>query len=150
MRSLMVACLLGLASASWGEVLVENAFVRAMPPGQPNTAAFMLMKNTNDAPVRLTKVSTPVAKKAEFHSHSKDSHGVMRMRKEAYVDIPAQGAFEFKSGGHHIMLMGLTRPLKVDETVSITVEDNEGQTYSFTLPVRSIVASQSQHHHHHH
>jgi len=150
MRSLMVACLLGLASASWGEVLVENAFVRAMPPGQPNTAAFMLMKNTNDAPVRLTKVSTPVAKKAEFHSHSKDSHGVMRMRKEAYVDIPAQGAFEFKSGGHHIMLMGLTRPLKVDETVSITVEDSDGQTYSFTLPVRSIVASQSQHHHHHH
>ena len=132
------------------QITIESPSVRAMPPGQPNTAAFMEMFNTSDKPVRLVKLSTNVADKAEFHSHEKDNNGVMRMRKESHVDIPANGSFVFESGGHHIMIMGLRKPLKSGEIVSLTVEDTTGTQYNFNLPVVSLVPKQGHSHHHHH
>jgi copper(I)-binding protein len=139
-----------MSSAAIAEINIEKPSVRAMPPGQPNTAAFMVMKNTADTPVRLVSVSTPASKKAEFHSHTKDEKGVMRMRKEPYVDIAANSSFEFKSGGHHIMLMGLNKPLKSGDIIDMKVTDSRGQSYDFSMPVKSLIKLDHGHHHHHH
>lgn len=151
MSRLLTACLLslGLVASATAQISIENPSVRAMPPGQPNTAAFMLMRNTSKEAIRLVSASTPAAKKAEFHSHKKDDKGVMRMRKEPYVEIAAGRNFEFKSGGFHIMLMGLNKPLKSGDIVALTVIDSRGQSYDFNLPVTSLV-KQDHHHHHHH
>lgn len=150
MYRIFFALLLALSFSTYGQITIENPSVRAMPPGQPNTAAFMLMHNTNNQAIRLIKLSSSVAKKAEFHSHKKDNQGVMRMRKESHIEIPANGKFTFQSGGYHIMLMGLKQPLKPGDIVPLTIEDESGKQYNFNLPVVSLVEKQDHSHHHHH
>jgi copper(I)-binding protein len=133
------------SALSQAQLVIENARVRAMPPGQTNTAAFLAIKNTGSKEIRLIEAHTKAAKKAEFHSHTMNAQGVMRMAKEQCVDIPAGETFVFKSGGHHIMLMGLTKPLSPGEHITMTLEDSEGQSYPIRLPVVSVMEDHSHH-----
>jgi len=138
---------------SHAQLIASDASVRAMPPGQPNTAAFLSLSNTGGRDIRLVSAATSVSKKAEYHSHTKDDKGVMRMAKEAFVEIKAGETFVFKTGGHHIMIMGLKKALKPGENVDMVLTDSNGTEYSFTFPVVSIMAeqpSQDHSHHHHH
>ncbi|MFT7110414.1 MAG: copper(I)-binding protein [Psychrobacter glaciei] len=155
MKPLLILSALLFSTLSQAQLVIDHASVRAMPPGQPNTAAFLHIKNTGENDVRLIKAESNAAKVAEFHSHTKNQQGVMNMAKQEYVDIAAGERFIFKTGGHHIMLMGLLKPLQVGESINITIEDSEGKKYPFTLPVVSVMADQEQHsddskHHHHH
>jgi copper(I)-binding protein len=145
MKSLILLSVMLFSALSQADLVIENARVRAMPPGQPNTAAFLTIKNTGSKEIRLIEAHTKAAKKAEFHSHTMSEQGVMRMAKEQCVDIPAGETFVFKTGGHHIMLMGLAKPLSPGEEINITLEDSEGQTYPITLPVVSVMADHSHH-----
>ncbi len=150
MRSLILSLSLFMSMSSYAQLALENARVRAMPPGQPNTAAFMVVNNTGEHDIRLTSVSTPISKKSEFHQHKKNAQGVLSMSKVAYIDIKAGNSFTFKSGDHHIMIMGLKRMLKPGEIVQIQLVDDQGQKYPFELPVVSILQTQEMEHSHHH
>ncbi|MFT5487310.1 MAG: copper(I)-binding protein, partial [Alphaproteobacteria bacterium] len=48
-------------------------------------------------------------------------NGIMRMRQVKGVDVPAGGKFVFKPGGHHIMFIGLYKPLKKGERFPVTL-----------------------------
>jgi len=152
MIRLLFISLLLVTSSAYAQLNMDNGSVRAMPPGQPNSAAFLTLNNTSLVSIRLVEAKASVAKKAEYHSHSKDDKGVMRMAKEAYIEIPAGQSFEFKSGGHHIMLMGLHKTLTPGESVALTLGDSNGKQYSFELPVVSILSGKAEpdHSHHHH
>lgn len=153
MKPLIFISMFMFCALSQAQLEANDAYVRAMPPGQPNTAAFLSLSNTSKQSVELVSATTSVAKKAEYHSHTKDEKGVMRMAKEESIKIEAGETFQFKTGGYHIMLMGLSKTLKPGETVSITLKDKLGNTYPFNLPVVSIMAEQNKqdhsHHHHH-
>ena len=57
---------------------IENAWVRALPPGQPNTAAYLTLVNRGEVAVVVESASADVADKAEMHTvRSVDGH--MRM-----------------------------------------------------------------------
>ncbi len=47
---------------------------------------------------------------------------MMEMRKIDRIPIPANGQVELKSGGLHLMLIGLTKPLKAGDKVSFTLQ----------------------------
>ncbi len=150
MRSLILCLSLLLSLSSYAQLSIENARVRAMPPGQPNTAAFMMIKNSGTSDIRLTKVSSSASKKSEFHKHEKNDQGVLSMSRVAYIDIKAGGSFVFKSGDHHIMMMGLKKMLKPGEITQLQLFDNNGQDYLFDVPVVSIMQAQKMEHGHHH
>lgn len=59
---------------------------------------------------RLTGARTPLAAKVEIHE-TKMKNGMMDMRARDGVDIPAGKIVSFKTGGLHLMLMGLRKPL---------------------------------------
>jgi len=139
-----------LSSLSAAQLELMGGHVRAMPPGQPNTAAFLLVRNPADQDVTLVSAATPTAQRAEFHNHIMDGQGVMRMRAVDQVTVAAQGQFEFKPGAYHIMLMGLTKPLTPADKVTLTLTDSEGQQHTLTLPVQSLVEDHGHHGHHHH
>jgi len=150
MNPLLIIALLLVSGLSQAQLLIENAHVRAMPPGQPNTAAFLRVTNQGDEEIRLIEAFTPASKKAEFHSHSKGENGMMRMQKEQCVDIPAGETFVFKTGGFHIMIMGLHKPLMPGEKIDMTLEDSNGKQYPFSLPVVSIMNENTNQDHSHH
>ena len=69
-----------------------------------------------------------VAKTAEIHM-SMMASGVSHMHAVEEVELPAGKAVALKPGGYHVMLMGVTAPVKAGEKVPIviTVEDKRGK-----------------------
>ena len=86
-------------------------------PSAPNSAAYMTIRNTG-ASDRLLGVQSDVAQAVELHTmEMKDN--VMQMRPVEAIEIPANGQVELKPGGYHVMLIGVKRDLKADETITV-------------------------------
>lgn len=103
---------------------IQNARVRAVPPGVRVSAAYVIIKNNSDQPDRLVAVHIAgVSGHAEIHETTVDDAGVMRMRElSAGVTIPAKDAVDFTPGGLHIMLMGLRREPQAGQTFELEFE----------------------------
>ncbi len=117
---------------------VENPFVRAIPPGQPNSAAFMTLVNTSDSDHSVKSAASPVAATVELHTHT-NNNGVMEMRQVPQIDVPAKGRTELKPGGLHVMLIGLQQELKVGETAAITLTFDDGSTTTVKAPIQEVM-----------
>ncbi len=139
-RALLVATGLSLVSlpATAEPLVVEEAQVRAVPPGSQTSAAFMTLRNPGQRDVVLVAAETPVAKAAELHDHQ-DADGVMQMRQVAQIVVPAGGSTSLAPGGLHMMLIGLTAPLAEGEPVEIELRFDSGDTQRLEAPVRRIV-----------
>ncbi len=131
-----------LAPLSYANITIEQERVRAMPPGQVNSAAFFIVHNDGKEDIELTEVRASVAKKSEFHQHIMDAKGVMKMSRVMSILLKAGASFEFKPGAHHIMLMGLKQDLIPGQTSVLTLIDSNQNSYEFTFPVVSIMAAQ--------
>ena len=118
-------------------VMVHDAYVRATPPGQPNAAAYLVLRNNAMHDIRLVSVNSDVAEVAEPHSHAMDA-GMMKMRRGGHIDVPAGGETVLQPGGLHIMLMGLVKQLKPGEYVSLEFHFDNGQKQSMRVPVKMI------------
>jgi copper(I)-binding protein len=57
----------------------------------------------------------------ELHVHVHEG-GVMKMREVPGYDVPAQGSFELKPGGAHLMFMSIRQPFKEGEKVPVTLK----------------------------
>jgi copper(I)-binding protein len=96
-------------------------------------AGFMTIKNTSSSADRLTGVSADFAE-ASLHE-TKMEGDVMKMQAVSGLDIPAGQMLELRSGSYHIMLMGLTRQLKVGDTVNLTLEFQNAGKISLQVKV---------------
>ncbi len=140
MKKLILLTLLALSSSSWaGAVSVEGAYVRHMPPTQPNTGAFMTLVNNSDTARAAVSAESEVAETVELHTHIHDN-GVMRMRQVEKIEVPANGKTELEPGGFHVMLIGLKQPLKVDQVVDINVNFDDGSSELVKAKVKSVMA----------
>ena len=130
-----------MATAAWAaDVEVIEPYVRAVPPGAPATAAFMQLKDNGDD-IALVKAHSDVAESVELHTHTHDN-GVMRMRPIKQLDLKKGETVALQPGGHHIMLIGLTRALKEGDTVNIDLEFSDGSHEKVSAPVRKIGVNQ--------
>ena len=118
-------------------VQVENAYARAVPPGQPNSASFMTLVNTSGADHSVMSASSPVAATVELHTHT-NNNGVMEMRKIDKIDVPAKGRTELKPGGLHVMLIGLQQDMKVGEIAQITLTFEDGSSTTVDAAIQEI------------
>lgn len=119
-------------------IVINDPYVRAVPPGQPNSAAFMQIENKSDANHAVVNATSDVSKVVELHTHTHEG-GMMKMRRIEKITIPAQSSATLKPGGLHIMLIGLHHDLKPDQQVSLTLEFEDGSTTSINAPVRKIM-----------
>lgn len=116
------------------DVEVNAPYIRAVPPGQSNSAAFMQLSN-HGTDIALTGARTDAAQVVELHTHTQDE-GVMRMRRIDQIEVPAHHSVTLQPGGLHIMLIGLERPLMEGETVGMTLEYSDGSEQTISLPIR--------------
>ena len=101
-----------------GQLEIKTPWARATPGHAENGAAYLtIVSPTAD---RLTAASSPVAKKAELHTMSMEG-GVMRMRPLTAIDIPAGQTVTLGPGVMHIMLLGLTQPLRQGRSFPLTL-----------------------------
>lgn len=132
-----------------GVELVSDAWVRLLPPAQPNTVAYMTLRNLTDADLQIVAAESPVARVTELHDHVQDAAGVMRMRQIEAIRIPAHGEVELKPGGLHVMLIDLLEPLEEGQVVSVTLYVEGFQDLSIRAPVQRDEGGTDHHHHGH-
>jgi hypothetical protein len=85
---------------------------------------------------RLIAAATDAAERAELHTHVEDPSGMMQMLNvpEGFA-IPAQGRRDLARGGDHVMLMGLTRPLKDGDRIALTLTFERSGPVTLDVPV---------------
>jgi copper(I)-binding protein len=131
-------------------VMVDDPYVRAVPPGQPNSASFMTLHNVGKKDLALVSASSSAAEVVELHTHTMED-GMMRMRKVDKIDLPAEQKTSLKPGGLHVMLIGLKQKLVPGEKIGITLSFDDGSELKLDAPVRKLrmKMKQSDHSSHH-
>ncbi|MGB8516655.1 MAG: copper chaperone PCu(A)C [Gallionella sp.] len=113
----LVASLLSVCAYA-GDIQVDNAFVHATAPGQ--TTAMGDFSITSPQAASLVGVSTPAAQSVELHMMMHDK-GMMMMHEVDAIDLPAGKTVDLRTGGYHLMLIGLKNPIKEETTVPLTL-----------------------------
>lgn len=120
MKYVLLALML-VAGPAFSQVQIENAWARATPPGAKTGAAYMVIRNQSASPDRLIGAESALAARVETHVHIKEGE-VMRMREVNGFDIPANGSFELKPGGPHLMFVDIRKPFKEGEKIAVTLK----------------------------
>ncbi len=129
MKRLLVAAtalvLFGTATAfahgyKAGPIDIDHPWARATAPSAPTGAAYFALHNTGKEDDRLVSASTPVAEKAELHTHLMDN-GVMKMRPVNAVEVATGSQTVLAPGGLHVMLIGLKQPLVKGKAFPLTL-----------------------------
>ena len=129
-----------------GELEVQQPWTRAA--GQGATAAgFMAISNRGAAADRLLSASSPAARAMELHSMVRDGE-VMRMRPVDGVEIRAGQTVTLRPGGFHLMLIGLSQPLRQGETVPVTLRFERAGDVQVALSVQAAGAREPASHRH--
>lgn len=128
-RNFAVAAALSLCAAAtaWagsdkaGQIQVDDPWVRATAPGQPNGAGYLTIRNAGQAADRLMAVKSDAAGRIEVHTIDNEN-GVARMRAvEGGVEVPAGGEVKFAPGGYHVMFMKVKGAFKEGADVPATL-----------------------------
>lgn len=101
-------------------VVVSEAYIRALPPGVKNTAAFMQVHNKNDTTLTLNKLTSSVADRVEVHQ-SFSEHGQMKMRTVNHLTWQPHETIHFTPGAYHIMFIGLNQTLIDGQKVDLNI-----------------------------
>ncbi len=117
------------------EIVIEDPWVRAVPPTAKNTALFMVIKNVGDDPDALIGVKTDISKMVSIHK-TVDQNGVMKMVHVDKLSVPAGGSVVLKPGGYHIMVMGLKKDIKAGENVKFTLIFEKSGEITIKAPVK--------------
>lgn len=132
----------GLAGTA-GHLTLENAFTRAMLPGQPVGGGFVAIRNDGGEDDVLVSAHSPAAGTVELHEMAMEGE-VMKMRKlDAGIPLPAGQTVELKPGGLHMMFMQVKEPFEEGGSVPVTLVFEKAGSVEITLPVE---ASGPKHH----
>jgi uncharacterized protein YcnI/copper(I)-binding protein len=128
---------------SIGDLKVTSPWTRATPGGAKIAGGYLTITNNGKQPDRLVSVTTGAADHAEIHEMSMTG-GVMKMRPlENGLTIKPGETVAMKSGGFHMMFMGLKQPLKEGETIKATLVFEKAGKLDVTFNVAGIGASQA-------
>jgi copper(I)-binding protein len=118
-----------------GRLVVEQAWIRAAPPGAMMLAGYATLKNIGDEPIVVTGASSADFGDVSLHE-SVSENGVERMRPLGNVEIAPGAGVAFAPGGKHFMLMDAKRELTAGDVVKIHVSTKSGPGADADFAVR--------------
>ena len=128
---------------------IENAWVRALPPTQKVTAAYLEVSNPGSETVTITGGEADVAAEVQIHA-TREIDGYTRMERLQQLELPAGGSARLEPGGTHLMLMQLERMPVAGETVRLCLSLSAGEPVCTDAIVKKTAASPHGEHHQHH
>ena len=135
-----VLSIASIAAVFGADVEIDGAYARASIPNVPNSAAFFVIKNNSDKDIAITSANSDIAEKNELHTHIKENQMLKMMKIEKLV-VPAKSSLELKSGGDHVMLIGLKKELKAGNEISLELSFSDGDKKSFKVPVKDLAST---------
>ena len=133
----LAAALGASALAVEDAVHVEQPWARATPGGAKTGAAYLTLESRE--PDRLLGVETPVAGRAELHTHAMDA-GVMKMRPVEGIALEPGRKAMLKPGGDHVMLFDLKQPLKEGQSFPLTLRFERAGKREVTVKIEKAGA----------
>lgn len=146
MRCLTFAALLA-ATAVQAQVEIEQPWARATAPGAQVAGGYMTIRNKSKASDRLIAASSTAAASVEMHVHVKEGE-VIKMRQLSAYDVPANGSFELKPGGAHLMFLRIVRPFKEGEKIPVKLRFERAGDVSIEFHVGRLGDSKPPAHRH--
>jgi copper(I)-binding protein len=146
MKYIALALML-FAGSAWSQVEISDPWMRATAPGQKTAAGYMTIRNKSKQPERLVGGASEAAAKVQTHVSMKDGD-IIRMREVEGYDIPANGSYELKPNGSHLMLVDIKRPLKEGERIPVVLKFEKSGEVKVDFEVRPLVAPASSLHQH--
>ena len=130
-------------------IMVADLVIRATTPKAGATAAYAHIHNHSDQDDILLGASVSFAKKTEIHEMVLVGD-VMKMRQlEDGIAIAAGETIVLEKGGNHIMMMGLSAPIKLDDTYEITLHFKEAGMMTLAAETISLAGKKATHSHQH-
>ncbi|CAN5289502.1 hypothetical protein BH09ACT6_BH09ACT6_13630 [soil metagenome] len=128
------------AESEASSLSIQDAWVKAADSGM--SAVFGTLVNAGGTPITVVSATSPSSRTLQLHETIQNSAGEMVMQAKAggFV-IPAGGSFELAPGGNHIMLMGLTAPVKAGDEATFTLTLSDGSPYVFTAPAKDYTGA---------
>lgn len=129
--------------AGVGALSIIGATVPEAPGG--NAAAYLTIANEGRESDWITAASSDVSASVEFHSMEMVD-GAMQMRPMEVV-LPPGASLKFEPGGSHVMLIGLTKPLRAGDAVTLKLTfERHGE---ITVPITVTPRKEEGGHDHH-
>lgn len=110
---------LSLSQSLLADVIIEDGWVRAVPPVSRGTAGYFNITNTGDEAVVLTGAKASFARHTMLHSMAENEQGLKEMKHLDVITIAAGETVTFVPGGLHLMIMGLKTVPQEGETVQL-------------------------------
>ena len=126
----------------------EQAYIRAMPPGQQVTAAFLKLVNNSDRACKVTGGSSPIATEVQIHEQL-NSDGMMKMRPLSSVTVKAGQSLLLEPGQVHLMLFGIQTTLVPGHQHVLALTTENCGALLVPAEVRSLFKSRQSSHHDH-
>ena len=128
-------------------ISVHQAEIRATAGAMTATGGYARIENTGHQDVTLVSVDAGFATKSEIHTMIAED-GVMKMRRlEGGVVIPAHGEALLRSGGTHLMFIGLTGAMKPGSLQQIILHFDNGEMSKEEIITRQASALTGVGHH---
>jgi hypothetical protein len=127
-----------------GELKIDHPWARATPGAIKTGAVYFSVTAQGDMPDRLIAVETPRAAKAEMHTQIMDGD-VMKMRPVTAIEVNPGEPTVLKPGGLHIMLIGLTAPMREKERFPMTLTFEKAGKVEVQIAVEAAGARDAGH-----
>jgi copper(I)-binding protein len=127
--------LLSTATEPDDSLLVENAWIAEAPPVSKVMVAYMILKNIGQDDIEIISATSGMYSSIEFHE-TVYKDGMASMIHHESLTIPANGQFELKQGGPHLMLFNPVKPLTAGDTVNITFTTSGNTTKTVSVAVK--------------
>ena len=142
---LLSAAILGFSAAAvsahefkLGELVIDHPVARATPPNAPVSGGYMTIHNNGTEADRLLSGEAAFAERVEIHEMSMEGE-VMKMRQLTDgLEIPAGGEVVLKSGGYHIMFIGLEQQIKEGDKYPVTLVFEKAGSVEVEFNVETI------------
>lgn len=110
---------------------------RVRPAASGGTsAAYFTYTNSLNTIDTLQSVQSDFARMTQIHESYKTEDGMMGMREQKAIILRPGEEVQFKQGGLHVMLMGLSQELKSGDSVTVRLNFAMAGEFSKTLPVK--------------
>ncbi len=110
-----------------GTIEITNVWSRPTGGRTMSAVLYLALTNKMTGADKLIAIDTPIAEIAEMHS-TVHSNNIVLMRAVDFITLEPGVRFEFKTGGHHIMLMKLHQPLALGARFPVTLTfENAGK-----------------------
>jgi copper(I)-binding protein len=127
--------LLTIAYAGAQEILVDDAWVRGVPPSAKSTAAFMTIHNIGTDQMVLVSAASEISELVQIHTMEQVGE-MMKMKEVKELGVPAKSETVLAPKGYHIMLIGLLRPITEGEKIPLSLNFADGTKVSVDAVVR--------------